>query len=240
MMKEDEEEEVEARTGLEPVNDDFADRSLTTWVPRQPGGTMPWSLGISQASCDSSLMTNRPESDPLGATPVLPAPLGNRSARPVSVSVAASKAERVYPAALSKVSGADEVADVLAGQAVDEGRVSPEDSLEARPPPFVPVVRSSVKPLDDDHDLPAALIAEGAASVTANPDGTAVFDIELDDAVLGPLRCQIQWQNGSVEALFLVQDRRLMRLLDGEMSRLRRGLEKRGINVQAVRVELAG
>jgi hypothetical protein len=25
---------MEARTGLEPVNDDFADRSLTTWVPR--------------------------------------------------------------------------------------------------------------------------------------------------------------------------------------------------------------
>lgn len=66
------------------------------------------------------------------------------------------------------------------------------------------------------------------------------FDIALDEALLGNVRCRISLGPDGVDATFVVDDVNQRRLLDGESARLRQSLTDKGLKVRQVRVVQIG
>jgi flagellar hook-length control protein FliK len=164
-----------------------------------------------------------------------------------------SRIIRQYPIALSKVARSNDES-CFCGEAIEEEataeseeqsgsallRVTSEEPLPPRPPPGVPMVRPSVPApcLSDEVQVLPESLAQ-AATIANNPDGSTVFTVSLELDDLGPLRCQIAFHHGEVEATFLAADVNLRRLLEAEAPRLRNALEARGLKASAVRVELS-
>jgi len=101
-------------------------------------------------------------------------------------------------------------------------------------------VRPSVAaPAPSNQSLTLPEGAQGDVFIAANPDGSTVFEVALDVANLGPLRCAVSLHQGTVEATFFATDVNLRRLLEAEAPHLRDALSARGLSVSAVRVELS-
>ncbi len=201
-------------------------------------------------------MSRRPQSDPLGATPALPAPQGGDAASVTRVfrrwveaqepwpPLPPSGPTRRYPIARGKLSAADKERGV---DERDEARVetmSPDVEVTqtqvspSRPPLGAPTVRAPVRRAAaqrvDQSEL--AHLADSALLVHA-PDGSTAFEIAFDDETLPGVACRIAVANGKVTAAFHAPDRTTRWLLEGEIDRLRADLENRGLRVDAVTVD---
>ena len=110
---------------------------------------------------------------------------------------------------------------------------------QVRPPVGAPTVRQSVKrPARPGPPTAAMLQTAESAMLRTESDGTMAFDIVFNDAVFSDLLCTISVNNGRATAVFRVPDDTTRRLLEGEIGRLRAGLEDRGLKVEEVKVIL--
>ncbi len=154
----------------------------------------------------------------------------------------------VWTPDLARAGGAEEAVDTqeIVEELVDgELELEPSEVEESpgaplRPPPGAPVIRPSVPAPRGAQAVDAAALETLADSgfLSANPDGTASFEIAFNDDVFSELACRISIKDGAVIATFLVGDVNTRRLLEAEAGRLRARLEQRGLRVSEVRVEM--
>lgn len=92
-------------------------------------------------------------------------------------------------------------------------------------------VTEKSKPKLDTSGLTGMLSGEA-------PDGSSVFELSFDEALLGGMRCSILSHDGVVTAIFHVDNHNTARNVESHLPQLRKMLEGRGLKIDDLIVEV--
>lgn len=197
---------MEARTGFEPVHNDFADRPLSHL------GTAPSCVALSTRSHVvkpvPKLVPRQASCYPMNMTPPRRYPRAH-----AWLDVTAEKKTSTPPPSEDRRTPTLEARVAAQRTAVRRGLT--------RPPAPEPVPQALIEATADT----AMLVADG---------GVQWFEVAIRHDVFPDLRCKISIRGEEVVALFEAPDANGRRLLEAESGRLRTMLEARGLKVAEI------
>lgn len=203
-------------------------------------------------------MHEEPDFDPLGSCPVLPSPSPKRLEEAVRL-LERLKAKKGLDTdihaeiAASAPTSSTEPLILPCPPLVSPARFAPQPKPTTQTKPIARTypasrwqqrarIRSGVikknKTPVSQQSLENMSLAGGRFQHTQVGAGRHAVEMKLPDSILDAVECELSMQSDGLHATFIAKDVNVKRLLEAEKGSLLRGLEKRGIRVAEVKVEM--